>query len=395
MSAAQVNLPNRPGRVVFTYLPGQGRAENDIYGIIRRQELRDGDDIVSERLQTELRLNLSRYIPESRSLNVTGNPPNQRFLSRSFDNYTLDLQSIGIEQADGSLNVISNPSGSPVVLENFPASIRAFPSRETTVPVFVDDAMVTTDGSNVTFNRSLFEQSNFTDRNQMEGFLGDYVRFDIGAVTNKPTLRAGGNASVVYFSGDNIALSRPTAGVFEVLVPEANQVISGLVGNYNAMAQQGTYALTQTDPSDVNQIAKIVSVQGSWRPYTQVISNMAANGFEFFAFPDRDDAQVQDIALIQRRNGTIVDMYFGVVNFGDSVVSGLQPNRFRAWPVRNLTILPPGNLAGEIGGTVHSLVTLPGQGDSGPRVYEGRYTVAATNKPAAFPAAGRFIVFRR
>jgi hypothetical protein len=330
-------------------------------------------------------------------LNVNSATGSSNFTSRNFDNYILDIQNLLIE-TDTGFTTISDPSGQPVVRQQFDAAIRAFPGRQTTVPVFLDDAMIRPDDTNssVIFDAAAFRRSNYDpDRNRLESFLGDYVQFDISGVGTRPALRSGGVATAVYFTGDHIALSRALPGPFEVLVPEANTVVEGLGGRFSSLAQFGSYALTQVDPSDVNQRAKIVSIQGIWRPYTQVISNMSETGFEIIAFPDRFDSGLHDLALIRRQSGRITDFYFGVLNLTNRTNSGLPPNRFRAWPIRNIVLTNPANLANQINGSVSNLKTKASGGDSAPVALEGLYSIAATNRPAGFSATGRFIVFRR
>jgi len=318
--------------------------------------------------------------------------------SRLFDNYSLEIKELHVDNGDPqNPDRYQGPSGQPLVLENFPASIRAFPGRQTSVAIRLDDTMFTIDPNAqppdpvVQFNRDVFEASNLNaETNTINGFLADYLMFDISNLPAnfQPDFTTGGKANRVYFSGDTIAISQPNNsqaghGFFEVLTPIG--FVEGSYGPPTQVAPFGSYTLVQPDPRDLSGINKITALVGIWRNPKDVIGNLGS--FEVISFPSSLDNELQDVVLVHRTGTTIDTMYFGQLDLNSLTI--------KAYPIDQID---DGDASNEIDGTLSVLKDKNGAATSDPSlVREGRYTLTAGTGPvpANFKTSGRFIVFRK
>ena len=395
-STAFVTMPASPGLINVSYITGQGRgrAPDSPSAIIRRiffiDQLNDdpGDDPANNAetvLNPERAIGLDQYSIQTIGVDV---PIPSGIENRMFDTFYLQVQRVRVENAGGGYDEY-DMNGNPAVDESFALSLTTFRGRQTTLPVFIDDAMLNAPGGNITFDRALFEQVNYDpDELKIIAFIGDYLSFDISlmASPDKPIMSSGAPAARVYFSGDGQALSEAASGgAFEVLIPTGY-----LEGTFNDPApptNTGTYTLVQIDPRDLNGIAKITSLLGSWRTYNQVIGSLGT--FEVFALPSSRDDAVQDIVILERNGaGKITNMFFGLVDYSAGILN--------AWPIRNID---DGVIDNEITGSVSNLVDKNGAGVGTDynKIREGRFTFDTPDPdlPGTFPLEGRFIVFRR
>lgn len=395
-STAFVSMPASPGLLNVSYITGQGRGRgpDSPSAIIRRVFFIDqlNDDVnddpanaVETVLNPERAIGLDQYSIQTIGVDV---PMPSGTESRMFDTFYLQVQRIRVENNGGGYDEF-DMNGAPAVDESMAMTATALRGRHTTIPVFLDDAMLNAPGGNISFDRALFEQVNYDpDENKIIAFLGDYLMFDISQMANpdRPIMSSGAPAARVFFSGDGQAISETTSGgAFEVLIPTGY-----LEGTFNDPAPPtnlGTYTLVQVDPRDLNGIAKITSLLGSWRGYNQVIGSLGA--FEFIALPSSRDDGVQDIVMIQRNGaGKITNMFYGLVDYAAGILN--------AWPIRNLD---DGVVTNEITGTVTDLVDKNGSpvGTDYHKIREGRFAFDTPDAdlPGTFPLTGRFIVFRR
>lgn len=390
---------NRPGIIHTTYISGQGRAIGSQSAVFRYLTYTPGTfdgTIVETTLSPEVRVALDGYTLNTISLTNASTLAGTD--SRFFDTFTLTIQKILQDVGGGSFVEFSNPTdpNAPILEQSFPLALRTFDGRQSTVQVYIDDAMVSHDGVSLNFDQALFELVNFdpTD-NRFNGFLSDYLRFDLSAMgtSARPNLisaqGAGATAEAAFFSGDAISLSA-TVGpdkVYEVLTPLGH--IAGTWRNPTSQTPEfGTYTLLEADPRilPIPNAARITALQGIWRNYTEMFLNLGS--FQMIALPNTEDSGNQDIVILQRNGGgQIVNMYFGFVNY----TSGT----FSAFPIDQVD---DGDASNELVGVVDGFINASGATVSSgtpSRIRGGNFTFASSPLPSGFPASGQFVVFRR
>jgi len=372
------------GHINFYYLTGQGRgsrAAGDLVANIRDVTIEDEfGSINAPGSGSGATFNLVSFQVASFRLDVPFNGQN----SRLFANYELRFDHFTYE---GSLTRLDPPVNS----STFPARIRVFPGRDTTVPIFLDDAMFTVNGSSVSFDESRFIDGNESGNPPaIQSFVGDYVEFDISAlpVASRPQLLTGDFAGRFFISGDNYAIGQAgDSGTFEVMT-EDSQRFSGTYGSEHTIGQYtpGTYTLYQADPSDINGLAKIISIAGGWRSNHRVISNPGA--FEIITFPTHNDNAHQEMVAVQfDGSGNPTNLYFGFLNFDNG--------KFEIHPVKAIT--DPTDFTGVLTGTVSGYSTASGAITSSPNaVRYGHYLFdSGQSLPSGFQSEGTFVVFRQ
>ncbi|WP_025226578.1 hypothetical protein [Fimbriimonas ginsengisoli] len=390
-TAMRVNLtkPNGLGqtfgRAEFLYLTGQGvsrRAAGDLSAVIRRIQLEDQYGLVAA-LSPETALPLRAFTSQIAAVDVpfssTTNPN-----SRLFESLELSFLKFYREEDSGPPTPLNPPTP-----RSFPARIRVLPGRNTSVPILLNDAMFTDDGSGtVQFNEDEFRFRNLSDKGYIDSFLTDFVAFDLSGLANtdRPQLSTGEFANRVYMSGDNIAISAGgQSGSFEELTADASQPIIGAYGPQNLLRNTpGTYNLTQIDPTDLTFMARITSLQGIWRDYTTVLTGIGT--FEVLVFPTVQDNASQEMAVILRDgSGTITQFYFGHLN--------LDLGRFQIFPVKDIV---NADATGELDGTISNLVKGDGSPTTSPdNTRFGTYTFTTGTLPTGFQTTGTFVVFRQ
>jgi hypothetical protein len=358
-------------------------------------------------LNPELKVGLDAYTSQTISVNAPftnlgfSGPVNRRL----FEQFTLEVDRLEVEQAFGPPVQIEGPNGNPVAFEQFPAHILTLAGRTSSLQIFLDDAMLSAvdngfGGFDVVFDRNLFELVNFTDDGtglKLVAHISDYLVFDITNVPNKPTMSNSVPATRVWFSGDSIALSGDVGSgpemmeVLTALGPPIEGLFSPPVALPGGVAP-GTYSLRQIDPRDLSNLARITALQGTWRNYFEP-GNPSQSPFldlgpyEVFTFPQSIDEDKHDLVAIARNGaGQIISMYFGQVDFGN--------NTFSMWPIDQAD---DGSAANEITGTVSGFVGANGGGASTHRhIRSGNITItnAPSGLPAGFSTTGRFNVYR-
>ncbi len=381
-----VNLPNVPGLVEIAYLTGQARSPGDITAYVRYVEVQDQVGIASEPLDSELSLPLKGFQFQTKRINVPFSGQN----SRLFESFGLNFLRFDVE---GS-GTATSPAGFP---RTIPIKLRAFPGRSSMVPLYLDDAIFTSDGAGgINFNESLFQAINQPDGPSVPipGFISDYVSLDISTLADadKPQLSTGATAGRVYFSGDNYAVSPGgTSGDFEALTLDPGAPVKGsfgppgtIVGPGGSLNHSGTYSLVRPNPVDLTGTLHITALQGTWRDYTSVLGNL--NNFFVVTMPGSSDNQYQEMVMVSRNGAMVTGVYFGYVDYSTST--------FRVYPIKNLV---NADVTGELLGTVSGLVNANGASTNLPSgVRFGNFQFAGGSAlPAGFTNAGRFTVFRR
>lgn len=390
-TSLRVNLPDNGtngginGTVVFYYLTGQGRSRSrnpgDLVANIHDITLEDEfGSVNSPGAGSGATFNLAAFEVASFRLDVPFNGQN----SRLFTQYELRFDHFSFEGSPGIIAPPANPS-------DLDARIRVFPGRETTVPIFIDDSMFTTNGASVDFNEQRFIDLNESGNPlALQSFLGDYVEFDISglAVADRPQLLSGDFAGKFFISGDNYALGSASAsGTLEVLTEDSRR-FSGTFGPEHTIGTYtpGTYTLYQTDPSDINGLAKIVSIAGDWRSNHRVLTTPGA--FELIAFPTNQDNSHQELVAAKfDGNGNATALYFGFLNY--------DQGKFELHPVK--TITDPTDFTGTLTGTIADYSNKNGAATSSPdSVRYGHYAFdGSLTLPAGFSNTGTFVVFRK
>jgi hypothetical protein len=317
-----------------------------------------------------------------------------------------------IDAANGGQVLAPGTSGS------FAATIGLFPGRQTAVQVFLNDGSINLDptSGDYVFNRTVFLAANTTSSNpNLQGFLSDYIQFDISHVTNPPqvldaTGAPAGPATSVFFSGEDRRYGAGSAvnNLFTVYTPVGN--LSGTFQQPSTLTSPptgssspnttvaGYYTVRDPNPTDLTGGTFITSLQGIWRPFSDLPATTGAPSgvkgvfqglgtFEVIMMPHITDDNNQDIIIVVRDGATqsshITNMYFGIAD-----LSGLT---FTAFPIADIQ---NGSDTGAIGGTLSGLLDANNSATSVPaNVRSGRYAFSGT-MPTGFRASGRFIEYR-
>ncbi len=396
-SVAMVNIPTSPrptGRLNIAYLPLQGRAIEEFVVVIPNIELGLGSDTFIDPLGAAFDFVLNGNQVQQRSVSV----PITDNLSRPFNTFYLNLQELIYFADPSSPGLQFGDANNPFLLEDpFPAQVRVFPSRETTVPIFLNDSMVAVDPIS---NIATFDPNAFTARNgtPIQGYISDFLRFDISQMAGDRPLMSNGNpANNVYFSGDRFAMSDiGQSGYFEMLTDDPANPDKGVytdpvtIGSSNTPGIYKTIVPDPTDPFGTNTITKIYGIfrnaADAISPNKSAIINTGT--FEVILMPKTPDDDDQQILLVALNGTHATNLYFGDAH--------LASGTFVAYPVANLV---GGSTSGQIQGTLSGFldvsaapVTIGVPSDSR-RVRYGRYNISSL-LPAGFRRSGRFIVFR-
>lgn len=434
-----VGLPSTAGLLEVSFLTGAGRAVSNVAAQVGQMNFNDELGNYSSSDSNLLSLTVASYGGPLvkrvvTSFDVTkGLDPN----SRKFSQLSLPIDSV-LYSNDGttSLTATSTYFGTGSLATDvlatstsslgstfststatYPAYIRTFPGRISSVTVRMDENMlginsVATPGSPI----AIFEDSYFRNINGIDGtsngifqgVLSDYLEFDVSGISaaNLPTVTDPvTNATVtpqrIYFSGDNYAVSGAgSSGNFYELQKTINTAVRGkfsvlsTVGGYapptggiSPYVLPGTYSIQQIDPSDPTLLHKLISLQGIWRDYTKIISNMPAT--LAISLPGSLDSTIQDFVLVHNKTVSgvtkVSDMYFGYIDTEAQIV--------RLYPIANLV---SASASSEIDGNISALYAANGGSTSAPNlIRSGVFTIPAiTFSDGTAYAGGSFIVYR-
>jgi hypothetical protein len=403
-SIAMVNLPapsNATGRVNVAYLPLQGRALETFTVLIRNIELGFGADTFVEPIATPISFVLNGNAVQQRSASV----PIPNNVSRAFDTFYLNIDTLIDDPSPGQAGGESSfgDADNPFIQElGFPANVRVLPSRETTVPIFLNDAMisiVTDPDSSIT--TASFLNDVFTGRNgtPIQGFISDFLAFDTSAMAGKRALMSNGQrANRAYFSGDRFALGDNTSsGYFEMLTTDLTHPDPGEYQDPQTITNSqspGIYRTLTADPTDPFHTAQITNLVGIFRFFddpTSASRSMVSNtgSFEVILMPKTADDDTLQIILVSLNGNKATNLYWGDAH--------LSSGSFVAFPMADISNGSSlGAIQGDLSGFLDanaSAVSIASPSD-GSRVRYGRYAITTT-VPNGFSRTGRFIVFRK
>jgi hypothetical protein len=410
-----------PGAIEVAYLTGQGRAPGDLTAVVQRLLFTDSYGEVTNPLSPLTNCVLSGYQNNVVHLDVNFSTQAPGVPSRIFTNFLLDFLQFDEETdqpVQGDYTVLNEPVGFP---KSYPAIVRVFPGRTTSLPVFIDDSMFSVDASNpllVDYNESQFLLANgATSATPMQGFISDYISFNLNKVPagSVPTLipTATGVPAApavrVFFSGDVYAVSSAASGGpnFEALTLNPTQPIGGnlgpagvLTGPGGTLPHAGTYSLIALNPTDITQTAHIIALQGIWREHSTVLvsPNGAGLGAGSYVvtFPSSSDNNMQEMVAFNQDGTTtstgvpnITNLYFGFID--------MDALTFNLYPVIDIMT---GATAGGLDGTIGQMLTKQGTATQAPdMVHSGAYSFNTSDGSASAAAAaglknGTFYVFR-
>jgi hypothetical protein len=330
----QVVLPPN-GTIDVALVPGAGRAPGDMWGIFRRAYFDDGIEPQPFQQVTDQKLQLNAYgtplqIPVSVDFRQTTQD------TRRFQDYTFDMESMQFADDAGNIRTLEQINNVPFTFTGA-ADIRVFKGRRTGFQVFLDSTMFSVDDTQLPtfgiFNPQRFLEVNVPDSSagsKMQGFLADYVSFDISQIPDTQKPRFSDNNAIanrVFFSGDGYAIGgAPGANnKYEALTLNTFQPISGRFQPPTVIAGKpapGTYSLLQNDPSQIDpENAKLISLVGIWYEHFQVVTDQGAT--QMIAFPRSRDDNFQDVVLVTQTkqntaNGvryTIKDLKWGYIEY--------------------------------------------------------------------------------
>ena len=191
------------------------------------------------------------------------------------------------------------------------------------------------------FDRNQFTLENYSPlSNKVESLFSDYVAFDISSMSaaDRPNMKNAAEAEKALFSGDAISISAGFGafGTMQILDPILDPAVSQDQGVINepiiigGIPTEGVYTLFEPDPREINPIdGIIVSLQGRWRPYTQVLTGMG--NFAMIIFPssrsfDTGNVDISSNPIFENEEFTAV--YIARTNTGNITALWQGPARF-------------------------------------------------------------------
>jgi hypothetical protein len=381
--------------VQIVFLSGQGRRdeESQVAVFNRLQFQNDENDFAPSLDQLplpEVKVQLDGYTLNSRTFSV--DMPFGESV-RIFSEMPFEIERI--EDSNG--NTLT--SGSPAFLTEIPfnADVICYAGRQSTVSLSVNDAIVRFDGTDgVIFDPVQFEKENYDQRGEppsIRSFFSDYVGFDISGLARRPNMLNssgvpnGPLVSTVLFSGDGIAIASGFDAPDTLQLLDPVKVENGVIRRpvlIGGDPAPGTYVFEEIDPRDESNVARIPSLSGIWRPYTEVLGNLGT----FFAvsFPSSRFDDEQQLLMVSRSgiadNSPITAMWQGVVRYNSRLTGGT----FSVWPIDQIDDGDPRN---EVTGSISGIVFKAGTTTPA----SATFTVTGGGGNFPFPATGRYVVF--
>lgn len=395
--APTVTLPTNDASLQFTVVTGQGRRGPGemvaTMGPANTLRVANGPfDVLN--VTSPIGATLNSY--QLYSVATTKFVPN----GTAFLQYTeFPLWLNGLTGTDSDGNPIVDWSGA-FLAGTFPADVMLNRGRDSTFQFTLNDGIITgRDANGPVFVTNQFQLENLNPiSGNIESLFSDYVAFDLTAMggADRPNIIVqgadGGDCDMLLFSGDSIALSQgfdstDTLMILDPRVAPVDNVDTGQINSpivVGGTPTEGTYTLFEPDWRLIDPTQGIiVSLQGRWRPYTQVLGNIGS--YMMVVFPNSRNETDGFTAVYIARNGAgqITALWQGPARF-----TGPDANEIRLTRARDIV----GGL--EINpavGTMSAYVNLNGEVTSGTFTFD-QFTVPAD---FPFPLTGEFRVFRK
>jgi hypothetical protein len=316
--------------------------------------------------------------------------------SRYFTEMDMDFTNLIINGAGGQTFTGAGGKGFPYTFPGL-MSVTAFPGRFTAIQLYINSGTWDFTTNPPVFQTATFEAANVNPQDgKIDGFLSDYLSFDISHVASRPSFtNFPGTAGRIFISGDffaegqNTPAKNSTSTGFEVLTPYGT--LPGTYKGIDPVVGLATYQITQPNPNilAVNP-GSITSLEGTW--FDQSTRVTATDSTVMITFPGNRDLSTQQLAIITRSGGVITNMYFGTLNFTGAGGAAT----FSAYPIADLE---PGSVAGKVSGTLSGFLGSGGGAVSASgaswwqNVRSGSYTIS-TGSASGIAASSKFYVYR-
>jgi hypothetical protein len=317
----------------------------------------------------------------------------------AFKQYSLfPLVVASLEGEDANGNPVSWNGNPDSFKEVFDADVMLARGRDTVLQIVLNDGTMPgtlTPNGDLVFDRPQFEIENYSDDNRIESLFSDYVTFDLTSMAGamRPSFIRGGApdgpVDMVFFSGDAIAFSQgadvlDTFMMLDPLIDPFTSTDHGILVSPTVIGGEpidGSYTLFEPDWSLIDPTQGIiVSLQGRWRPYTDVLGGIGS--FMMLVLPNsRNDTENFTAVYIARNGaGNITDLWYGPVRF-----SGPDEGEIR------LTRIVDALAGVEVDPAVGTISGYQAGGTTG----TGTFTFGGVPVDFPFPLEGNFRIFRK
>ncbi|MCH7944816.1 MAG: hypothetical protein IIC73_02200 [Armatimonadetes bacterium] len=330
--------------------------------------------------------------------------------SKTFSEYPLEINGFFREASDGSLTKLFDG----VWLDHvFALDMRVYRGRTSVLQLNLNDLTFvenTVMNPPFEFDLDLFMDENLDFSNplspRLTSFFGDYVAFDLTAMSglDRPKMTGGADVDKFLVSGDEfigLGAGFGGAGSLEMLTPlssasGANEI--GVLGLPEQIADgsflPGTYTIFEPDIQNPNPGANtVLSLQGIWRPYTEVLSNIGQSAMVVFPNSRNDVSGFTAVYLRRDADGNIIDLWQGPARLFDD---GISIDEIRLTPVRDivtgLEIDPAVGVLGNFNKANGEIVS--GTFTFSPALAPAAFQLTSTGD-VRFQLTGEFVVFRR
>ncbi|RIJ99056.1 MAG: hypothetical protein DCC46_09295 [Armatimonadetes bacterium] len=250
-----------------------------------------------------------------------------------------------------------------------PSNFKLMAGRTTAIQTFFDESMVFEDQGAMIFDDVAFDFVNVDlFGGSIPAFFSDCVRVDIGQLSSRPGLNAGGQAQFVYVSGDVVGLSGSSSTTFEIHMDrDRNLDFVPVRGGTFIGTTAGTYTVVEPNPQ--NSSVEIPRYTAPWTDIDNVVQDFTE--FVMISFPSTDSTKSDHLLMLSRSSGVITACYFGTLN--------RNTGSFSAYPIGQFKQSSPTTIGG--------VASIEATG--------GNYSIESGTPPATFPLTGTYLRFVR
>ncbi len=379
--------------LAFTIVTGQGRrAPGSLVAILNNLNVRNDEfDVAATDKTITATLNSYALYSVSDLFQITAGDAFKQFAL-----FPMVISSLEGEDVNG--NVVSWSGNPGPFTETFDADILLARGRDAVIQVVLNDGTMpgTIDiNGDLDFDRTQFEIENYSDNLKIESLFSDFVQFDLTAMAgaDRPEFVRGGvldgPVDTVMFSGDTMAFSQgsdtlDTLMMLHPLIDPFTTTDRGILVSptvVGGVPADGSYTLFEPDWSLIDPTQGIiVSLQGRWRPYTQVLAGIGSYMMVVFPNSRNDTENFTAVYIARDVNGDITDLWYGPARF-----SGPNEGEIR------LTRIVDALAGVEVDPAVGTISGYQANGATG----TGTFTFAGVPVDFPFPLTGNFRIFRK